>query len=333
MTWAMRGVESIRWAALASGLLILSACAETQFVLHTAKKVSKATEQQGLYKVGQPYQVDGVWYYPAEDFDYDETGIASWYGSDFHGKATANGEVYDMNALTAAHKALPMPSFVRVTNLDNGRSIVLRVNDRGPFVRGRIIDVSRRGSQLLGFEQAGTARVRVQILADESRAIAAKLKGETVAMQGNGPIKNNERHAKPQVSSESLPPPKGASAPAASPGHAPRDLAPKAVPVWADAATDRVSTVANPVSGVVSQQPIRPTTLFIQAGAFGQYDNAQRVRTALAHAGSVRVSEILVNGRGLYRVRVGPFANLEDADRTLNSVMQAGYPDAKIIVD
>src|SRR6266853_3103044 len=122
----------------------------------------------GMYKVGNPYQIAGVWYRPAEDFSYDETGIASWYGEDFHGKYTANGEVYDLNALTAAHRTLPMPTIVQVTNLDNGRTIELRVNDRGPFARGRIIDVSRRGAQLLGFEPQGTAKVRVRIMVPET---------------------------------------------------------------------------------------------------------------------------------------------------------------------
>ena len=126
------------------------------------------------YKVGKPYQIDGVWYYPSADPDYDETGTASWYGEPFHGRKTANGEIYDMNALTAAHKTLPMPVQVKVTNLENGRSLVLRVNDRGPFVAGRIIDVSRRAAQLLDFQTQGTARVRVQIVDGEAdRAYAA----------------------------------------------------------------------------------------------------------------------------------------------------------------
>ena len=118
----------------------------------------------GKYKVGNPYQIKGVWYYPKESFDHVETGIASWYGRQFHLKKTANGEIFDMNELTAAHRTLQMPSFVQVTNLENGRSLKLRVNDRGPFAHGRIIDVSRRAAQLLGFERQGTARVRVQIL-------------------------------------------------------------------------------------------------------------------------------------------------------------------------
>src|SRR5580698_1169108 len=117
---------------------------------------------QGIYKVGNPYQIDGTWYYPSEDWNYNETGIASWYGEQFHGKYTANGEIFDLNQLTAAHRTLPMPTVVRVTNLDNGRSIEVRVNDRGPYARGRIIDMSRRAAQLLGFEGQGTAKVRVQ---------------------------------------------------------------------------------------------------------------------------------------------------------------------------
>ncbi len=116
------------------------------------------------YIVGQPYQINGRTYYPREDLDYDRTGTASWYGSDFHGRRTANGETYDMNALTAAHPTLPMPTIVRVTNLDNGRSVIVRVNDRGPFAEDRIIDMSRAGARELGFENKGLARVRVTVL-------------------------------------------------------------------------------------------------------------------------------------------------------------------------
>jgi rare lipoprotein A len=120
------------------------------------------------YMIGQPYEINGRTYYPREDFDYDRSGTASWYGSDFHGRRTANGETYDMNALTAAHPTLPMPTIVRVTNLDNGRSVVVRINDRGPFAEDRIIDMSRAGARELGFEGAGLARVRVTVLREAS---------------------------------------------------------------------------------------------------------------------------------------------------------------------
>jgi rare lipoprotein A len=127
------------------------------------------------YRVGAPYRVNGIWYRPSEDYTYASTGIASYYGADFHGRLTASGERFDMNELTAAHKTLPLPSMVRVTNLANGRSVVLRVNDRGPFVRGRIIDVSLRAAQILGFEHRGIARVRVEVLPEESRALKEAL--------------------------------------------------------------------------------------------------------------------------------------------------------------
>jgi rare lipoprotein A (peptidoglycan hydrolase) len=165
---------------------LLPACSEMKLGATGVKSLQRASESgsSGLYKVGSPYQINGVWYYPAENYQYAETGIASFYGGersgiDFHGRRTANGELYDMGSLTAAHQTLPMPSLVRVTNLDNGRQMVLRVNDRGPFVAGRIIDVSRRSAQLLGFEQRGIARVRVEILADESRQLKAELTGRT----------------------------------------------------------------------------------------------------------------------------------------------------------
>ena len=117
--------------------------------------------QEGFYKLGKPYQIKEKWYFPRVDTNYDEVGIASWYGKDFHGKRTANGEIYNMNSLSAAHKTLPLPVLVRVINLENGRSLVVRVNDRGPFAQNRIIDLSKRSAEILGFAKKGVARVRV----------------------------------------------------------------------------------------------------------------------------------------------------------------------------
>jgi rare lipoprotein A len=116
----------------------------------------------GVYRVGKPYQVRGLWYYPKENpAGYQATGIASWYGDDFHGRRTANGEVYNMYALSAAHPTLPLPSYARVTNVANGRSVVVRVNDRGPFHSGRVIDLSKRASLLLDMHGAGLGKVKV----------------------------------------------------------------------------------------------------------------------------------------------------------------------------
>ena len=118
----------------------------------------------GHYKVGEPYEINGKWYYPEVDNDYDQVGIASWYGDYFHGRLTANGEYYDMNALSAAHKTLPLPSYLRVTNLENNKSIVVRLNDRGPYIDDRIIDLSKRAAIELEMLNKGTAKVRVQYM-------------------------------------------------------------------------------------------------------------------------------------------------------------------------
>ena len=124
-------------------------------------------------KIGQPYFVMGHWYTPADDRTYDVTGIASWYGPGFHALSTASGERYDQDAISAAHKTLPLPCFLEVTNLDNGRVLTVRVNDRGPFVDGRIIDLSRRSAQLLGVDRPGTARVRVHRVFPDAVQVAA----------------------------------------------------------------------------------------------------------------------------------------------------------------
>ncbi|MFN4089813.1 MAG: septal ring lytic transglycosylase RlpA family protein, partial [Alphaproteobacteria bacterium] len=127
---------------------------------------------RGSYKVGRPYQIFGVWYTPREDFGYVEEGVASWYGSDFNGLPTANGEKYDMYAMTAAHPTLQMPSVVRVTNLQNDRAVIVRVNDRGPFAHNRVIDMSYAAAEALGFARQGTTRVRVEVLPGPSRMVA-----------------------------------------------------------------------------------------------------------------------------------------------------------------
>jgi rare lipoprotein A len=116
----------------------------------------------GVYRVGSPYIVAGRVYVPQDNPHYRADGVASWYGSDFHGRSTANGEIFDAEAITAAHPTLPLPSYVRVTNLSNGRSLIVRVNDRGPYAGNRLIDVSKRAAYLLGFIVSGTAWVRVE---------------------------------------------------------------------------------------------------------------------------------------------------------------------------
>jgi rare lipoprotein A len=406
--------RAIVTSAAALATLLTGACAELKFGVSAVKQLQSPPEApsaparpQGTYKIGEPYQIAGVWYYPAEDWSYAETGIASFYGgersgTDFHGKLTANGELYDMNALTAAHKTLQMPSLVRVTNLDNGRSLVLRVNDRGPFARGRVIDVSRRAAQLLGFEGSGTARVRVEILAEESQRLKAALTGrdenQTVAAVPRSLVASDALPPPPgaretRVTSAALPPPSAtlppvrtdperAAQPTTRQGR-PREtqvpLARQAAPIQTQAANDPVPTapaapaaaartapaptgrnnqpVATPAAPqrpaaplasrevaalpveqqaaarpVLTQGQTQRTSLWVQAGAFGNYENAYRLSVRLSRFGSAKVIPANVNGAQVYRVRVGPLADVGEADKVLDQ-MSVDVPEARIVVD
>lgn len=157
-------------------LMLVAGCSGGDGYQQTASKV----------KIGKPYQINGQWYYPQMVDHYREIGVASWYGVPFHGRKTANGETYNMHGMTAAHPTLPLPSLARVTNLKNGRSIVVRVNDRGPFAKQRIIDLSRRAAWELGFKDQGTTDVEVVYmgLADghEKRHRQARRQGRVASL-------------------------------------------------------------------------------------------------------------------------------------------------------
>lgn len=283
----------------------------------------------GYYKVGKPYQIKGNWYHPEEDYSYDETGIASWYGDDFHALKTANGETYNKNELTAAHKTLPMPSLARVTNLENGRSIVVRVNDRGPFSGARIIDVSQRSAQLLGFEKQGTAKVRVQVLADESKAIADAMRTY------GGPDRSSAMQIAsaaqaPTQTAETAPimPPSVEVTALGQPGAAvPAETSYAAAPL-----PKSISTV-KPVAEYIQLPVTGANQIYVQAGAFTNPDNAQRLSQSLGKVGQTRVAQAVVKGVQYYRVRVGPIATVAEADKMLKRVQLAGAAGARIIVD
>ncbi len=331
--------------------------------------------QIGNYKIGNPYQVMGVWYYPRVDYNYAETGIASWYGPGFHGEKTANGEIYDQMALTAAHRTLPMPSLVRVTNLENGRALVLRVNDRGPFKNGRIIDLSRRAGQLLGVVEAGTAKVRVEILEPESRQLAAIAHGrlamenapEAVPMVAvdAAPLEPIEIDDGRQVSAVSAQrpstagpvqtaglanksPPRrqrlrrwngdGDKAVASDEYQAPRTslagsrslaMVPdrNGTPDW-----QTENALPRP-DGAVTQVPVGDTSIFIQAGSFLRRDYATRLSVRLSVLGRSRVTQTMIEDRMFFRVRLGPIASVDEADRLLERLQSSGFTDARIIVD
>ena len=184
LIWGRMGIRrtdpigDMRWARGASALavcLLLANCASSgRFAGRVDPKYGVSSSPRvvafgepvpkggGTYRIGKPYVVAGRVYVPEEDVNYRAEGLASWYGDDFHGRQTANGEVFDMASLTAAHPTLPMPCYARVTNLGNGRSLIVRVNDRGPYSGDRLIDVSNKAAELLDFKGNGVARVRVE---------------------------------------------------------------------------------------------------------------------------------------------------------------------------
>ncbi|KJS35107.1 MAG: hypothetical protein VR70_16365 [Rhodospirillaceae bacterium BRH_c57] len=295
---------------------LLGACAETTLAVHTAKTLSgpsasAGADQIGSYKVGKPYQIAGTWYYPKEEYAYREEGMASWYGPGFHGKMTANGEPYDQNAMTAAHRTLPMPSMVRVTNLDNGRSLVLRINDRGPFAKNRIIDISQRGAQLLGFVNQGTARVRVEVMAEESMALkSAALRGQPAEMPAIV--------AAPRASVQAVA------------LDAPRLQAPA---VLQASTTLQVPAVVAPVSMIHAAGLGGGAGMYVQAGAFSSEDNVRRLESQLNGVAPVIVTPIEIDGRQLLRVRLGPLGSAADADRVLAAVQAQGLPGARLVQD
>lgn len=274
-------------------LALLSGCASTSGP-DGYSQTAAISGTGGTYKVGNPYKIMGKTYYPAEDYDYSEVGIASWYGSDFHNKKTANGEIYDMNTLTAAHRTLPLPSIVKVTNLENGRSLVLRVNDRGPYAKNRIIDISKRGAQLLGFQTKGTAKVRVELLEKESKELKAALTGEKVE-----PVKVAAKKTTPIKKME-----------------------------FSEFEPLRLDNPYNAAGGVAAEK-----NYFVQAGSFVKHDAAEELSSKLSKFGNANVAKADVDGNRFYRVRIGPFSYAEEAEVTLAKVKNFGIYNAKVVQD
>lgn len=250
----------------------------------------------GRYKVGKPYKIKGKWYYPkVEEDSFTEVGVASWYGPGFHGKKTANGEKYNQNLLTAAHRTLPLPTYVKVTNLDNNRQITVRVNDRGPFAKNRVIDLSKKAAEVLGFKNKGTTKVKVQIVKEED-------------------LNKPKKVAKKPVTSQ----PKNIALKPQSP--APLANTQKAAPIEVSA-LEPVSSTA-----FAATDPH-----FIQVGSFSNYWNASNLKETLADYGQIKIHEINLGKNTFYRVQMGPFKSLSETETIQKTLIEIGHEDAKII--
>lgn len=288
---------------LITTVLMTSGCTSFQFVSEMIKPRPKVdvhaplAENGKRYKIGLPYTIKGITYYPEVDYSYDETGIASWYGDFFHGKDTANGATFDMHAVSAAHRTLPLPSIVEVTNLDNGKRLVLKVNDRGPFHDNRIIDLSKRAAELLGFKNKGIAKVRVRILADESRRLADQMK--------NGKTARNTVTLTRVADGKKVAPPKVRTTP-----------------------LRKIAT-----STAKAMTPPKVSGVYVQVAAFSQYQSALTTHKRINSYNSTIGTAINPRGDGsqLYKVLVGPFASTALAAKARSDLKQKSFPSAHLI--
>jgi rare lipoprotein A len=261
----------------------------------------------------RPYCIKGVWYHPQQHYEYDEVGVASFYGGGdiFHGRPTATGETFDMNGLTAAHKTLPLPCMAEITNLENGRQICLKVNDRGPFPPGRLLDVSRRVAQLLGFENKGLAKVRVRTLVPESLALNG-LTAQTVMYAAAPP-----------------------SAPIASPV---QEVVTPMVVVASKSLSlpaDLFKEDSQPIVVGLEAPPPKPsfqTGIFVDVGAHKTLDDARELAQQLSKMTDSPVQPIKSKGENSYVARLGPVLSMSTANQILDQLVEAGHLTSRIVI-
>lgn len=255
------------------------------------------------YHLGAPYQAGGVWYYPRESYNAVETGLAA-VATDRHSPLTANGEAYDDTAMAAGHQLLQLPAIARVTNLETGLALVLRINDRGPARPHRLLELTPRAAQLLGIPARGGTRIRLEVLEPESRA----------AVEGLAGTPRLEIAAAPRgvVRSEALDAPTPASpAPADTP-------APPPTPAR--------------LADTLGQTAPSPGALYIRLGSFSRPEFAERQRARLAGL-SPTVETERAGRQTVYKLRIGPLPSVASADTTLDRVLRAGISDARIVVE
>lgn len=273
---------------------------------------------EARYMVGEPYGMGGVWSYPREEFALVQTGIAVVLPDTRAGRRTANGEVFDPGALMAAHRTLQLPAILSVWNLETGREIRVRVNDRGPAQPGRVVALSRRAAELLGIPPGGAAQVRIAVEEGPSRALARALPGAEVAALAVATAPSGT------VQAEALAPPPGARV-ADRVRHA----------AWVRPAVQAVAAAeASPpdrLPETVVQRAATPGRLVAETGTFFRRDLAQRQAARLAGLGA-RVEAFGEGRQQQYRVRLGPFTDLAEADRAVAGALAAGLPEVTLFL-
>lgn len=287
----------------------------------------------GTYMVGKPYQVAGRWFVPKEQVGYDKTGVASWYGEAFNRRKTSNGEWFDMDQLTAAHATLPLPSYVKVTNLDNGREVVVRVNDRGPFVGTRVIDLSKRAADVLAYRRNGTAHVRVQYIGPAPlNDNGTHLMAMNRELQRGTPVNNMIAAASGQRGAFQI----ASAAPVvARPAAKVQPQLARVKPAGNDPILNQTKLAAYQPEPIAPPPPASSgieESYYVQIGSYTDPVNAERARDQLASAWPVQVIELSGSGATIYRVRLGPIATRDDADEALDEAVFLGHKDAHVLV-
>ncbi len=269
----------------------------------------------GVYKVGRPYRVAGRWYHPHEDPSYDRVGTASWYGTAFHGRRTANGEIYDMYALTAGHPTLPLPSYAYVTNLQNGRTVLVRINDRGPYAKDRMIDLSYQTARTLGFHNHGLARVRVRYAGRAPMNGDDRAERRFLAAQGWSGSKYAQTADAP-ITTASL----GSGTAAQQ----------QAAPSWSVTKYRQEIREGRQPAAPASALGARSAATYLRVGPFGSEAEAQRLRFMLAGADPSAIEPSRTAGEPAYRLRLGPYDDA-GAAAAMARIAAAGFdPDASI---
>ncbi len=331
----MRGSGVLRALALAGVASLLASCSSFVSSPVTATKEFFSPQQYGAaspkvvasrqavpkggghYTVGQPYRVAGRTYIPRDNPRYSKVGLASWYGAAFHGRLTANGEVYDVNGLTAAHPTLPLPSYVRVTNLGNGRSLIVRVNDRGPFAHNRLIDVSSRVADMLGFKRQGTAKVRVDYVGParmdgrDENTLLASYRGPDVAPWQNRAFADNRTASSGMEVASAAPAPQ--LRPAEFAPSEPLLLTPAVTTAYAEP-TDNLGALIlrSGLTRSYAEAP-RPTPALAAAAELSSHD----LTTALTAAAERKARELAAErpANQPVTIQLGSFSTPENAER------------------
>lgn len=332
---------------LLSGTILITGCSDNGLLFRSVGSYEKS-DGTGIYMVGKPYEIDGITYTPVENDDYFDSGDAFWFAPDKNHPLTANGERNDGTRFTAMHRTLPLPSIVRVTNLNNHASVLVRVNDRGPNDSARLIDVSQPVAEYLNFSKTTVTPVQVELMVAESRALKEQLltkeknkvvhhktfESQKSVNAGGETVINADDILYPGMSEKNIQQLKVSQTPAKS------AIEPVRKNDISQTLPDDDEIIYSGADEIDYQQSYNDTpsnystpaeSYYIQIGAFSQQNSVDKIKHNLMNYPNLFVQDKTKNGRTLHHVRIGPFVSYESAQKTLDKVHGSGYVESKII--